>query len=86
MLSLVVVHACCYPGDASACDGTAKDFLPVSVLTNHSFGEEVTLEYQLSEHRIRGWRAVSAAGLQGKGWRKRSVFLHRHRYLSRQGF
>ncbi len=37
-------------------------------------GEEITLEYWLSEHQIRGWRAVSAAGLQGKGLHKRSVF------------
>ena len=28
----------------------------------------------LEKHQIRGWRAVSAAGLQGKGWQKRSVF------------
>ena len=32
-------------------------------------------EDKLSEKQIRGWRAVSAAGLQGKGLRKRSVFL-----------
>ena len=36
--------------------------------------EKNTLEYQPSEHQIGGWRAVSAAGLQGKGLRKRSVF------------
>ena len=34
------------------------------------------------ECHIRGWRAVSAAGLQGKGSPKRIVFLHRHRYHS----
>ena len=28
-----------------------------------------------SERQIRGWRAVSAAGLQGAGWHKRSVFV-----------
>ena len=27
-----------------------------------------------------GWRAVSAAGLQGKCWHKRSVHFNRHRY------
>ena len=37
-------------------------------------------ENQLSGHQIRGWRAVSAAGFQGKGSPKRSVFLHRRRY------
>ena len=39
---------------------------PVSV-KKHSSGKSCTLEYQLSEHQIRGWRAVSAAGLQGNG-------------------
>ena len=39
----------------------------------HSSGEWYTLEYKLSERQIRGWIAVSAAGLQGKGSLKRSV-------------
>ena len=34
----------------------------------------IDIEYQPLEHRIRGWRAASAAGLQGKGLRKRSDF------------
>ena len=29
----------------------------------------------LRKHQIRGWRAVSAVGLQGKGLRKRSVYF-----------
>ena len=40
----------------------------------HSSGKSYTLEYQLSEHQIGDWRAASAAGLQGKGLSKRSVF------------
>ena len=32
------------------------------------------LEYQLSEHQIRGWRAVFAPGLRGKGLHRRIVF------------
>ena len=40
----------------------------------HSSGEEYTLTYLLSDHQIRGWRAVSAAGLHGKGLRKGSDF------------
>ena len=41
-------------------------------------------EDELSEGQIRGWRAVSAAGLHGKGLPKRSVFVHRHRLLLRE--
>ena len=37
------------------------------------------MPYKLSEHRVRGWRVVSAARLQGKGSHARSAF-HRHRY------
>ena len=33
---------------------------------------------RLSKHHIRGWRAVSAEGLQGKCSRKGSVFSHNH--------
>ena len=38
----------------------------------HLSGEECTLKCWLSEHEIMGWRAVSAAGLEGKGLRKRN--------------
>ena len=34
----------------------------------------------LNHNQIRGWIAVSAAVLQGKGLRKRSLFVHRRRY------
>ena len=37
------------------------------VCEKNSSGEEGTKKYQLSKHQVRGWRAVSAAGLQGKG-------------------
>ena len=40
----------------------------------HTSGDEDVWEDKLSGHRIRGWRAVSAAGLQGKGLPERSVF------------
>ena len=40
----------------------------VSAEEKHS-GEEYTREDQPPEHNTRGWRAVSAAGLQGKGLR-----------------
>ena len=39
----------------------------------HSSGEEHGCENKCSEHQIRGWIAVSAAGLHSKGLRKRSV-------------
>ena len=52
--------------------------MPLSV-KKHSSGEEDMWEHKLSECQIRGWRAVSAAGLRGQGLRKRTVF-HRHRY------
>ena len=48
--------------------------------TNHSFEEKTPWEDRLLEHQIRGWRAVSAAVLQGEGLHKRSVLFHRHRY------
>ena len=41
----------------------------------HSSGEENPVEDRLSEHRIGGWRAVSAAGLHGRGSHKRNVFF-----------
>ena len=40
----------------------------------HSSGLEDPGENQRREHRIRAWRAASAAGLQGRGSRKRIVF------------
>ena len=41
-------------------------------------------EDRLSEHQIRGWIAVSTAGLHGQGSHKRSCcFLHGHQYLGR---
>ena len=40
----------------------------------NSSGEEDVWKHFLSEHQIRGWRAVSAAGLQGNGSHERSVF------------
>ena len=40
----------------------------------HSSGEKHTWEDKLSECQIRGWRAVSAAGLHGKGSPQRNVF------------
>ena len=48
--------------------------LPVSV-KKHSSGEEDTWAYCLQKHQIRGWRAISAVGLQGKVWRKRNVYF-----------
>ena len=47
--------------------------LPVSV-KKHFSGEEDPWENQLEKHQIRGWTAVSAAGLQGQGSHKRSDF------------
>ena len=41
----------------------------------NSSREIYPLENWLSQHHIRGWRAISAAGLQGKGSRTRSVIL-----------
>ena len=63
---------------------------PVSV-KKHSSGEEDRWEEKLSEHKIRGRIAVSAAELQGKGlpkWLKpkpqtlnpKTVSFHRRRY------
>ena len=40
--------------------------IPVPV-KKHSSGEEDPWEDTSTEHQIRGWRAVSAAGLRGKG-------------------
>ena len=48
--------------------------LPVSV-NKHSSEEEDTCTYWLRKHQVRGWRAVSAVGRQGKGLRKRSVYF-----------
>ena len=44
----------------------------------HSWREEHPWEGELAEHQIRGWRALSAAELQGKGSRKGMCFCHRH--------
>ena len=41
----------------------------------HSFGEDHPLEDRLSEHQIRGWRAVFAGGLHDQGSRKRTFVL-----------
>ena len=41
----------------------------------HSSGYEDKWEYWFSKHRIRGWRAVSAEGLQGKGSPGRNVLF-----------
>ena len=41
---------------------------------NNSSGEEDGWEERPSEGQIRGWRAVSAAGLQGEVWHKGGVF------------
>ena len=48
---------------------------PVSVEQKNTFGEEDASEDRLSEHQIRALRAVSAAGLQGNGSRKKVCFL-----------
>ena len=51
--------------------------VPVSV-KKHSFRNEDMWEVRLSEHKIRGWRAVSVARLQGKGSpppRKNNIFV-----------
>ena len=47
-------------------------FLPASV-KKHPSGYEDRLNNQLWKHQIWGWRAVSAAGLEGRGSSKRSV-------------
>ena len=49
--------------------------LPVSVKRKLSSGEEDPWEDDLSEHQIRGRRAVSAAGLQGEGLPERNLFV-----------
>ena len=46
--------------------------LPVSA-KKHSSGKEDPWKDKPSECQIRGWRAVSASGLQGKGSPERSV-------------
>ena len=48
--------------------------MPASV-KKHSCEKEHRLEYQLSERKLRGWRAVSAERLHGKGSNKRIVFV-----------
>ena len=50
----------------------------------HFSGEEDVWEDKLSEHLIRGWRAISAAGLQGKGSYKRNVFFTEARMPPRE--
>ena len=54
--------ACCFVIQCHARSG----LITVSEKT-HSFGEEHMWEHRLFEHDIRGPRAVSAVGLQGKG-------------------
>ena len=44
-------------------------------MRKHSSGEENRWKDRLSERQIRGWRAVSAAGLHGQGSCKRNVVL-----------
>ena len=52
----------------------------MSVKKNFPPDKKYILEYKLSEHQIRGLGAVSAAGMEGKGLRKRSDLVHnRHR-------
>ena len=51
--------------------------IPVS-MKKHSSREEACWEDRLSKHQIRGWIAVSADGLQGKGSPEKVCF-HRHR-------
>ena len=53
---------------------SAMQHIPVSV-KKHSSGEKDRWEDRLSEHQIRGWRAVSTAGLHDQGSHKRSVVL-----------
>ena len=57
-----------------ACRGprSPKPVIPLSV-KNHSSEEEHYQEDRHSEHRIRGWIAVSAGGLQGKGSPERTT-------------
>ena len=50
----------------------------VSVKRNSPW-EEDRWEDKLSEHQVRGWRAVPAEGLRGECLRKRRV-VHRHRH------
>ena len=52
--------------------GPLSTLLPASV-KKHSSKVETHWECQLEKHQIRGWRAVSAAGLHGKGLRKRKM-------------
>ena len=47
---------------------------PVSVNKNGPPEERTGGKTRLSGQQIRGWRAVSTAGLQGKGSFERSVF------------
>ena len=48
--------------------------LPVSV--KKTFLQRITqVGSELSEHQIRGWRAVSAAGFHGQGSHKRNVIF-----------
>ena len=66
--------------------------LPASVKQKHSSGEEDPWENQPEKHQIEGWKGVSAAGLQGKGSPKRSVFFtdtgigYFYRWVSAAGF
>ena len=49
---------------------------PTGVCDKNTPPEKKTLwKIRLAKHQIRGWRAVSASGLQGEGSRKRNVFF-----------
>ena len=57
--------------------------IQVSVKRKHSTGEKHMWEDKLTECRIRGWRAVSAADLHGKGPPKRSVCIAQTQVVTR---
>ena len=59
---------------ACFCRRLADVLVPVSVNKKHFSGKEGPWEYQLEKHQIRGRRAVSGAGLQGKGAQRMSCF------------
>ena len=50
----------------------SQDTLPASVNKNIPLEKTYMRENKLSECQIRGWRAVSAAGLRGQGLHKRA--------------
>ena len=67
------------PGpEAQALFPAARQYLlcePVSVKENIPPEKQTGGDDKLSEHQARGWRAVSAVGLQGRGSRERNVFF-----------